>query len=62
MLSVEISIIDDDDIKGEQVSEETTYTERAQTNSGLMSRVNVLFGGARAGKMREGNELGLESR
>jgi hypothetical protein len=37
-LSLALSIIDDYSIKGEQVSEETTSMERAQTNSGLFSQ------------------------
>ena len=34
-------------IKGEQVSEKTKSMERAQTNLGRLSQMNVLFGGAR---------------
>jgi hypothetical protein len=36
-LSLEISMIEDYTIKGEQVGEDTTSTERAQTNFGLLS-------------------------
>jgi hypothetical protein len=38
MLPLALLLIGDYTITGEQVSEETTSTERARTNSGLLSR------------------------